>query len=318
MSGPIHILSLGAGVQSSTLALMAAAGEIKQPDAWHRERIAELGGGNIGMQRLREAYGVFDNGECPEITMEPVMPAAAIFADTQAEPASVYVWLDWLEKQLPFPVHRVTKGSLTKTALTMKRTADGKLYSKTDIPFFTRNNDDGSQGKIVNRGCTRDFKLGPLIKKQREIAGIKRGQKTVGVICWIGISLDEVIRMKPSREPWSVNVWPLVEKGMKRHDCVRWLDAHGFPRPPRSACKYCPFRNNFEWRRLKAEEPGEFAEAVQFERDLQHAKAISENFKHTPFLHRSLVPLDQVDLSTDLERGQQSLFGEECEGMCGV
>ena len=28
MSEPIHILSLGAGVQSSTLALMAAAGEV--------------------------------------------------------------------------------------------------------------------------------------------------------------------------------------------------------------------------------------------------------------------------------------------------
>lgn len=50
---PVHILSLGAGVQSSTLALMAAAGEITP------------------------------------------MPQAAIFADTQAEPASVYKWLDW-------------------------------------------------------------------------------------------------------------------------------------------------------------------------------------------------------------------------------
>jgi 3'-phosphoadenosine 5'-phosphosulfate sulfotransferase (PAPS reductase)/FAD synthetase len=59
-------LSLGAGVQSSTLALMAARGEIGP------------------------------------------MPKAAIFADTQAEPESVYRWLDWLEKQLPFPVHRVT------------------------------------------------------------------------------------------------------------------------------------------------------------------------------------------------------------------
>lgn len=63
-----HIISLGAGVQSSTLALMAVHGEITP------------------------------------------MPDAAIFADTQAEPQSVYKWLDWLEMQLPFPVHRVTKG----------------------------------------------------------------------------------------------------------------------------------------------------------------------------------------------------------------
>ncbi len=34
MNGPIHIISLGAGVQSSTMALMAAHGEIEpMPDA---------------------------------------------------------------------------------------------------------------------------------------------------------------------------------------------------------------------------------------------------------------------------------------------
>ena len=36
------------------------------------------------------------------------------------------------------------------------------------------------------------------------------------------------------------------------------------------------------------------------------------------FAHRSLVPLEEVDLSTDFDRGQMSLFGEEGEGMCGV
>ena len=56
------VLNLGAGVQSSCLALMAAMGEVKP------------------------------------------MPDFAVFADTQAEPKSVYDWLDWLEKQLPFPV----------------------------------------------------------------------------------------------------------------------------------------------------------------------------------------------------------------------
>jgi len=35
--------------------------------------------------------------------LEP-MPDAAIFADTHNEPKAVYRWLDWLEKELPFPV----------------------------------------------------------------------------------------------------------------------------------------------------------------------------------------------------------------------
>lgn len=134
MSEPIHIISLGAGVQSSTMALMAAAGEITP------------------------------------------MPTAAIFADTQAEPVSVYRWLDWLEPRLPFPVHRVTAGSLTEritTTRTNRKT--GMQYYSNMIPAFVRNQ-NGTRG-IVGRSCTTNFKIIPLEKASRKICGIKRGQK---------------------------------------------------------------------------------------------------------------------------------------------
>lgn len=277
MSEPVHIISLGAGVQSSCMALMAAKGEIKP------------------------------------------MPTAAIFADTQAEPKSVYDWLDWLEKQLPFPVYRVTKGSLSDAAIKMKVTRDGRKFSTTNIPLFTLSS-GGNKGKIPMRGCTYDFKIAPILKAQRQIAGIKRGQKTVGVIQWIGISLDEVRRMKPCREPWAKSIWPLIDARMNRHDCIKWMEKNGYPKPPRSACVFCPFHNNHEWRRLKTEEPKEFQRAVQFERDLQANKASTRNLSCTPFLHRSCKPLDQIDFSTDIERGQGELnyFNQECEGMCGV
>lgn len=275
---PIHIISLGAGVQSSTMALMAAAGEITP------------------------------------------MPKAAIFADTQAEPASVYRWLDWLEKQLPFPVHRVTAGSLTEHALSVKKNKKtGAEYYSNMIPAYTANA-DGSRG-IVSRYCTFNHKIAPIEKEIRVIAGIKRGQKTVTVHQWIGISLDEVVRMKDSREPWKIHRWPLVEVGMRRGDCIRWMEIRGFPKPPRSACVYCPFHSNSEWRRLKLEEPEDFSLAVKFERDLQNVhKSISANGKPngTPYLHNSCIPLDQVDFSTEEERGQLNMFNNECEGMCGV
>lgn len=273
-----NIISLGAGVQSSTMALMAAAGLITP------------------------------------------MPDTAIFADTQDEPESVYKWLDWLEARLPFPVYRVTRGSLSKQSLKMKRTKDGRLFTTTNIPFFTRNA-DGSVGKIRMRGCTRDFKLNPIFKKCREIAKVKRGEKRVRVVQWIGISLDEVVRMKPARSPWLESRWPLIDLEMTRHDCLRWMEARGFPVPPRSACYYCPFHSNAEWRRLKNEEPKAFSLAVKFERATQRTKAKTKHsFKSIPFLHRSAIPLDKVDFSTDTEKGQGLLagFNGECEGMCGV
>lgn len=274
LAEPFHLLSLGAGVQSSTLALMAAHGDV-----------------------------------------EP-MPTAAIFADTQAEPKSVYRWLDWLETQLPFPVHRVTAGNLTTDSLQMRTTKDGRQYTRTLIPTYILNR-DGTKGH-TQRACTYDYKMLEIIKCSRRLAGIKRGQKTGGVVQWIGISLDEIQRMKPSREPWSQHRWPLIEKRMTRQKCLEWMAAHDYPKPPRSACVYCPFHSDAEWRRLKTEEPEEFARAVRFERDLQAAKAQTDNMNGVPFLHSSLKPLDTIDFRSDYDRGQLPLWQDECMGMCGV
>ena len=278
---PYNFLSLGAGVQSSTIALMAKHGEITP------------------------------------------MPDAAIFADTQAEPASVYKWLDWLEPQLPFPVIRVTRGDMTSESLIIKDRKDGTgRWSKSLIPAFIQNK-DGSKG-IMGRQCTYSYKVEQLERAARLHGKVKRGQKNVTVTQWIGISWDEIQRIKPSRVAWSQHRWPLVELRMGRRDCLKWMESHGYPKPPRSACVYCPFHSDNEWRRLRDHEPEEFQRAIRFEKDLQAVKAKTERMRGVPFLHPSCVPLDQVDLSTDIERGQLSLwldeqsFGNECEGMCGV
>jgi hypothetical protein len=280
---PFNFLSLGGGVQSSTLALMAAHGEIG-----------------------------------------PV-PDAAIFADTQAEPAGVYRWLEWLIEEIarsphPFPVYVVTKGSLMVKALEMHVTKDGRKFSKSDIPVFTRNA-NGEKGMVPNRSCTLDFKIQPITRKVRELAGIKRGQKEVTVTQWIGISWDELQRAKHSRDKWCQNRWPLIERRMRRHDCMEWMESRGFPKPPRSACSFCPFHSDSEWRRLKLHEPEAFAQAVDFDKRLRALKTSTDTFRTVPYIHPSLKPLDEVDFSNAEDRGQMTLwqdFNVECEGMCGV
>jgi hypothetical protein len=268
----IHVISLGAGVQSSTMALMAACGEI-----------------------------------------EP-MPVGAIFADTQAEPASVYKWLDWLEKQLPFPVYRVTAGSLAEDALKVRRRKDGLgNWVRSGIPAYLINA-DGSHGQIP-RQCTQDFKIIPI---QRQIRKLLKECGAKKAIQWIGISLDEVHRMKPSRVRYSEHRWPLIEGRMTRGGCLIWMDRHGYPKPARSACVFCPYHSNTEWRRLRDEEPEEFQKAVKFERAFAQAKKTTVMKTIDLYVHSDRVPLDEVNLSTDEERGQMSLFGNECEGMCGV
>ena len=269
-----NVLNLGAGVQSSTLALMAAAGEITP------------------------------------------MLDFAIFADTQAEPASVYKWLDWLERQLPFPVHRVTKGNMTEAMMTFRTAKDGRVWTKSMIPAFMQA-PDGSIG-LLGRSCTANYKITPILQNLRRLCGIKRGEKNLKITQWIGISYDEIQRMKPSRDKWTQHRWPLIELEMRRHDCIAWLKKHGYPEPPRSACSYCPFHSNKEWRRLRDHEPEAFAEAVRVEQELQRIKAATDNKRSVPWLHKSCVPLDQVNLSTEMDAGQIDMFGNECEGLCGV
>lgn len=266
-----RFLSLGAGVQSSTLALMIAHGELDPVDA-------------------------------------------AIFADAQWEPRKVYDWLDWLEAEIqrcphPFPVHRVTKGSLRED--TLRRIATGERVAST--PWHMRL--PNGERAMARRQCTADYKIGPLTKKTRELVGLAPRQRAKGILCetFIGISTDEALRMKPSQEPWKVHRWPLIEKGMARHDCLNWMERKGYPLPPKSSCIGCPYHNDHEWRVIKAD-PEAWADAVFVDAAIRNQSGL----KAQQFMHRSCVPLDQVDLSTAADHGQVDMFNNECEGMCGV
>lgn len=280
-------ISLGAGVQSTTMALMAAHGEL-QP-----------------------------------------MPDAAIFADTGAEPVAVYRHLAWLMEsgRLPFPV-LVTKAwegyglpaiKGTLTAELVRAASGGKQGSDSRPPFFAMNK-DGSGG-MIRRQCTGDYKIDPIQRRVRELLGLKRGQrwpKVPVVEQWIGISLDEATRMKPSQIPAIRNRWPLIEKRMARRDCLSWIRDHGYPEPPKSACTFCPYRSDAEWRRLRDTDAAAWGEAVMVDEAIRNGLTSKGLGGGGLYVHRSMVPLAQADLSTAEERGQLNMFENECEGMCGV
>lgn len=237
------------------------------------------------------------------------MPVAAIFADTGAEPQEVYDWLKWLTPLLPFPVHVVQKGNLIDDSLAKTKSKEGIEYARTLIPAFI-----GGHG-IMGRKCTSDYKIVPIRRKCKELLGLgkhDRWPKETAVIQWLGISLDEMQRMKSQIEAWQDFRHPLIEARMTRGDCLEWMRSRGYPEPPRSACFFCPFHSNAEWRRLSSED---FARAVQFEKDMQ--EALTGRLRGKPYLHSERIPLDEVDLSTAEDHGQLS-FLDECAGMCGV
>ena len=69
-------------------------------------------------------------------------------------------------------------------------------------------------------------------RKIRTLLGLTKGQRVpsaTAVELWLGISTDEAIRMKPSRDRWIQNRYPLIEAGMSRRDC---MDLVGGPLRP--------------------------------------------------------------------------------------
>lgn len=265
----IRVLSLGAGVQSSTLALMIAAGEVPMVDA-------------------------------------------AIFADTGAEPRKVYDWLDWLETQLPFPVHRVMHKDGLLAALN-DRTSGTRIANP---PFYT--SAGGGREGSLRRQCTREFKADPITRKLRELCGLKKGERAgegIRSTQYIGISWDEAHRMKPSREAWIKHEWPLVERRMTRQHCLKWMADRGYPLPSKSSCTFCPYHDDALWRDMKRDDPTSWAQAVEVDTLIRDGV---RGTSHQLYLHRSLKPLADIDFRNAADFGQIDAFGNECEGMCGV
>lgn len=239
------------------------------------------------------------------------MPDCAIFADTGSEPRKVYEWLDWLETKLPFPVHRVMKdGGLLNNIV---ESINGGRFA--GAPFFTESPTGGGQ---LRRQCTREFKVEPITQKVRQLLGLEKGEraeKETLVVQYLGISTDEAGRMKPSFQHYIKHRWPLIEKNMSRTDCLKWMAEHGYPKPSKSACTFCPYHDDALWRDMKANDPESWNGAVKIDGMIRGGvRGTTQKL----YLHRSMKPLAEVDLRTAEDAGQSRLFEDECEGMCGV
>ena len=267
----MRIISLGAGVQSTVLALLAAKGDIEPIDC-------------------------------------------AIFADTQWEPKAVYTHLEWLKKEIlnnkhPFPVHTCTAGNIKKDLLRGKNSTGQKFIT---IPLFCK---CGEKVQMGRRQCTREYKLAPLYKKTREVAGYAPRQRIpkAEIQMLLGITTDEIIRVKEARVQYIENQYPLVDENWSRQRCLDWFHENYPGRPlVKSACIGCPFRTNSEWLWLKNTSPREWRDAVKTDRKIRTVKPTVKQY-----LHNSAQPLSAVVLERNIS-SEEYTFGSECEGMCGI
>lgn len=281
----LTFLSLGGGVQSSVMLMMAIHGELPTPD-----------------------HVLFaDTGWDGARTMDHVA-----WCEAQCVKAGI-------------PFHRVTAGNIredmmvasTANSCGFVKAADrvGRAGRYASMPLFV---DTGAQveGRI-RRQCTAEYKVAPLRIKQRELLGYQPRQRIPPSSCevWIGISTDEARRAAPSRDVWIDNVFPLIDPlKLSRADCQAWWEKH-YPhrRLGKSSCLGCPNRSDREWAALKRESPDEWAQVVEFDQRIR----VAAGMRGQCYLHRSLCPLDQVPLN----EGQVNIDLEDavyCTGGCGL
>lgn len=276
MSEPSLVaLSLGAGVQSSTLVEMVVEGELPRPDM-------------------------------------------IVFADTGNEPQYVYDQVVYLAGRLAgvgLELTRVTAGDMVEDVY-----GPGRFAA---MPLFTRSKVDGSIGRL-RRQCTNEYKVAPIhkaIKAELLRRGLARQQKNgvyvnkgVFVETWLGISLDEVERMRPSRDKWQHSRWPLVERRMRRGDCMNWLTRHGLPVPGKSSCILCPYHDDAHFNDMRDTRPDDWGQVVEFDHDLRNNRLrLAATLKGDVYLHRTCIPIGEVDL--DPNRNQMA-FAFCDEGYC--
>ncbi|MGR3937089.1 phosphoadenosine phosphosulfate reductase [Streptomyces sp. BRA346] len=122
-----------------------------------------------------------------------------------------------------------------------------------------------SNGAPGRRSCTADFKIKVVGRWLREHGATKSAPAQVA----IGISVDEVHRANRRRaEPHENIVYPLLDLGLRRTDCVRIIEQAGLPIPPKSACFFCPFKTLQQWQEMRRTEPELFAKATELEATL--------------------------------------------------
>jgi hypothetical protein len=236
------------------------------------------------------------------------LPERIVIADTGREASETW---EYLERHIQ-PL-LATVGATVEIASHDLSTVD--LYSPKEgtllIPAYTIS---VAKGYALSNFCSSEWKKA-VVRRYLRAAGYGPDRP---VTTWIGISLDEVGRAKPSELKWQELTWPLLDFGFRRHDCRRIVVDAGLPEPPRSSCWMCPYRRATQWRHLRDNYPADFAKAVALDATIREQDIANGNAG--VYLHKSRVPLAEADLrEKDEQVGQGSLFGEVegCDsGMC--
>lgn len=167
--------------------------------------------------------------------------------------------------------------------------ADGKV--KIDIPMF------GSRGGKLSQSCTEKWKKAAIRQELR-----RRKAKTATSA--LGLTMDEVHRMRAGDVQWERLYWPLIDARLYRASTVERLADMGIPYLVSTQCDGCPHKDLPRW---QSTSPDVIRDLTEWERQ----------FGGEFYITRNLKPLD-VALVEMQKQESLSMF-EPCDsGYCFV
>jgi hypothetical protein len=289
MTIELTTLSLGAGLQSSTIVEMIVEGELSPIDA-----------------------AIFaDTGDEPQYVYDQVIYLRSRLATVD------------------IPLITAQRNHMIKDIYhAKKRSVALPLFTKqtTTITGFGRSASRPTIGRL-QRQCTKDYKIEPIWKEIRRLLlakgmarqdNLSRIYPSPGIEAeiWLGISMDEAERIKPNPVPHFHNRWPLIELRMTRNDCRQWLEDRGLPIAQKSSCIRCPFHDDAYYLEMQENRPDDWQTVVGWDHDLRNGRLhLSATAKGQLYQHRQCIPLDEVDLQPPADNGQMS-FAFCDEGHC--
>jgi hypothetical protein len=217
-------------------------------------------------------------------------PDLAIFSDTQRERAKTY---EIIEREFAL---------LNAAGIEAVTVTGGDLgsYGGKMLPLFTVRKKDGHRGRLRTI-CSSRFKTAIINRELR-----RRGAKKAEI--WLGLTTDEVHRVKPNPRQWLTNRWPFLEKEMSRADCEAYIERLGIE-SSKSACYFCP--NASQRSALAALSPEDQRRAVEFDEGLRGIRP-----GYDSYIHNSFRPLVEVLADDKLQISLLDYEQDECEGAC--
>jgi hypothetical protein len=181
-------------------------------------------------------------------------------------------------------------------------------------------NGRGKTHTPFKRQCTSGWKIAPIERTAKKAFKVNLRKDKIPLIAqWVGISMDEVQRVRTSRERWKHNIYPLILMGWSRNDCISYLEGLGVS-APKSSCIFCPYRSDAQWADLPSDELERATRLENTMRAMWEQKlGYVGRLQNVPSFHQSGVPLKDRPWEKDHPSNEKiSGFNNECSGTCGV